>query len=92
MATLPSDLDAEMAALHTQTTPPAGQDLDPQNFPDLDKEVNPRGRPPPPDLQDVLTQQTATLRELAREVRDNRQQAAQQPADPNFVSADPNFD
>lgn len=49
-------------------------------------------RPPPSDLQDVLTQQTAILRELAREVRENRQQAPQQPADPDFVPADPNFD
>lgn len=91
MGTLPSDLDTEMAALHTQTMPLAAQDLDPQNLPGLDEAVNPHGHPPPPDLQDVLTQQTAILRELGREVLDNRQQAAQQPADPDFVRADPNF-
>lgn len=92
MATLQSsELYADMAALHTQGTPPQDPEQE-LNFPGLVQAVNPRGRLPPPDLQDVLTQQTAILRELAREVRDNRQQAPQQRADPDFVPADPNFD
>lgn len=77
MATLQSsDLDVDMAALHTQGTAPQDPHQEPEqelNFPGLVQVVNPRGRPPPP--------------ELAREVRDNRQQAG-----PDFVLADPNFD